>query len=102
MLGCYLVGRWRWSQVTRDVKETQRRRDALYTGAETRWSLCCRIAHLEADMPGDAERVMELDEGTDGATGRCRCGGCGAAIDTADRYCRRCGARLRGRRKNHD
>ena len=42
----------------------------------------------------EARRVVTSDPETDGATGSCRCGACGASIDRHDAFCRRCGAHL--------
>lgn len=43
---------------------------------------------------GTSRREVVSDEGTDGATGYCRCGACGRAVDMWDGWCRHCGARF--------
>lgn len=45
---------------------------------------------------GRAQKLVEPDPETDGATGRCSCGACGGAIDVQDRWCRWCGTELMG------
>ena len=41
-----------------------------------------------------ASHVITPDDGTDGATGTCRCSYCDGIIDPCDRFCRHCGWRL--------
>ena len=41
-----------------------------------------------------AKRVIRLNDGTDHATGTCRCGSCGASIGQDDKFCARCGAEV--------
>ena len=47
-----------------------------------------------------ARKVVTSDPETDGATGSCRCGACGAHIDQNDAFCRRCGAHFEELRAN--
>ena len=42
----------------------------------------------------DAERIIELDESTDGATGRCFCSRCRRSVTLTDKWCPHCGSRL--------
>jgi hypothetical protein len=52
------------------------------------------VEHGKTLGPKTAKRVVTTNPETDGATGRCHCGGCGKSIDPSDNFCRRCGARL--------
>ena len=79
-----------------NATQRARRSDALFSDhAYHRRTLCDRIAWLESELEGrTARRVIVADGATDCATGYCRCGSCGHAIDPWDHYCRSCGARL--------
>ena len=44
--------------------------------------------------PDGAAPVIVSDSDTDGATGYCRCGACGGAIDPWDHFCRHCGTEV--------
>lgn len=51
------------------------------------------VARMVADGVRTAKRVrVTVDEGR--CIGHDECGGCGATVGIADRYCRMCGARL--------
>ena len=54
------------------------------------------IAGSDPRTYGDAHagRIIVLDGGTDGATGRCLCGRCKRPVEPQDEWCRHCGARL--------
>lgn len=81
-----------------NATQRARRSDALYHGPDARRTLCDRIAWLESELEvSTAGRVIVADGATDCATGYCRCGSCGYAIDQWDHYCRSCGARLEDR-----
>lgn len=41
-----------------------------------------------------AHRVVEVNEDTDGATGRCHCDECGSDVEPFHRYCPMCGAKF--------
>ena len=45
---------------------------------------------IDATLGRTAKAVMV----SNGATGHCKCGGCGKFIDPWDKYCRHCGAKL--------
>ena len=50
------------------------------------------IGEVTVTVTPRAVPVIVSDGDTDGATGYCRCGACGEAIDPWDKYCRHCGA----------
>ena len=85
----------------RNVEYVERRG---YSAADARRDFA-RYMHVVAlDYLNGRERtyvpngraLVELDEGTDGATGRCRCSVCRKQIDLGDGFCRHCGAKLGG------
>lgn len=61
-----------------------------------------RLTELEAEnaklrelvAQRTAKRVVVSNSDTDHATGHAACGACGGAIDTWDKWCRHCGARM--------
>lgn len=49
---------------------------------------------IAATLGGGVPPEVVSDGDTDGATGYCRCGACGEAIDPWDAYCRHCGTEV--------